>query len=71
MTTVVNVRNSWKIQDKVYIYSNTKQRWYIGIITKIHHDSEGEWLNVKYKHWMKPVQRNSYQIYPLVKYQFK
>lgn len=42
------IRNGWKTGDLVEVFSSSADDWFIGNISEITHDSDGEWLVVKY-----------------------
>mmetsp|Transcript_65576 Transcript_65576/g.80293 ORF Transcript_65576/g.80293 Transcript_65576/m.80293 type:complete len:80 (-) Transcript_65576:43-282(-) len=60
-------RQEWTQGSHVQIYSNSRQKWFLGEIATIFHDDDGEWLEVryhtgKYNLMSKCVQRYSTEI---------
>lgn len=43
------IRKLWQLGDKVMVFSTSNNKWYLGQITAIIHDFEGEWLEILYK----------------------
>eukprot|EP01084_Bolivina_argentea_P295190 508142_1 len=61
-------RSSWTVDSKCLIFSNSSNKWVIGTIIKIHNDSNGKWLTVKYMTDMmrtKQIQRHDKEIKPV------
>jgi len=53
------VRQAWRVGDRVEIFSKTANRWYVGQVRRIYTDDEGEWLDCQYE---RVLQRERQQI---------
>eukprot|EP01083_Nonionella_stella_P095657 268596_1 len=42
------IRASWRVGSTVEIYSESSTQWHTAKVTKISHDEEGEWLEVRW-----------------------
>ena len=61
------LRQKWKINSKVQLYSDSLQKWVKGTIIRIFNDNEGEWLRIQYMgNREKEIQRFSDYIRPII-----